>query len=197
VVASSGAVLPNPHRTPGALNPAVTQATIRSTICVSGWTATIRPASSYTTAIKQQQLATGYTYKGDQNTSDYEEDHLVSLELGGSPTAVRNLWPEPYRAAEGARVKDRIENKLHELVCAGHVSLATARRTIASNWWHAYQTYVGATVATSAPTTRQTTAPAAAPPSGATALCNDGSYSYAEHHQGACSHHGGVKIFFK
>lgn len=30
------------------------------------------------------------------------------------------------------------------------------------------------------------------PPAGATALCNDGTYSFSQHHQGTCSHHGGV-----
>jgi hypothetical protein len=34
-------------------------------------------------------------------------------------------------------------------------------------------------------------------PAGATARCNDGTYSYAAHHQGACSHHHGVAVFFK
>ncbi|MFL6283566.1 MAG: surface-adhesin E family protein [Pyrinomonadaceae bacterium] len=29
-------------------------------------------------------------------------------------------------------------------------------------------------------------------PAGATALCRDGTYSYSEHRQGTCSHHGGV-----
>ena len=37
----------------------------------------------------------------------------------------------------------------------------------------------------------------AAPGGGATALCNDGTLSYAAHHQGACSHHGGVAVFYK
>lgn len=32
---------------------------------------------------------------------------------------------------------------------------------------------------------------------GATARCNDGTYSYAAHRQGACSHHGGVATFYK
>jgi hypothetical protein len=36
-----------------------------------------------------------------------------------------------------------------------------------------------------------------APGGGATALCNDGTLSYAAHHQGACSHHGGVAVFYK
>src|SRR6476646_3741613 len=30
------------------------------------------------------------------------------------------------------------------------------------------------------------------PPAGATALCNDGTYSFSQHHQGTCSHHGVV-----
>ena len=36
--------------------------------------------------------------------------------------------------------------------------------------------------------------PAKAPsvPQGATAVCGDGSYSFSQHRQGTCSHHGGV-----
>jgi hypothetical protein len=199
-VNAAGAVLPDPHRTPGAVNPAVTQATITTTICVTGWTTTIRPAPEYTTALKERQLASGYAYHGDSATGDYEEDHLISLELGGSPTSELNLWPEPYNTIDGARVKDVIENKLHSLVCSGSLPLATAQHDIATNWWTAYVTYVGA-----APTVPSPPSPAAStqvstgsgsPPTGATALCNDGSYSYAAHHQGACSHHGGVAIFY-
>jgi len=104
----------------------------------------VRPPSSVTTALKRAQLASGYTYKGDLSTSAYEEDHLISLELGGAPSAEANLWPEPYNSPEGARVKDVIENKLHSLVCTGSISLATAQRVIATNWWTAYQAYVGA-----------------------------------------------------
>lgn len=143
----AGAVLPNSVRTPGAINLSVTQANIGQTICVSGWTATVRPPASTTTRLKVAQLASGYTYKGDTATGDYEEDHLISLELGGAPSAEANLWPEPYNAPEGARVKDRVENKLHALVCSGTISLATAQRAIATNWWVAYQTYVRPTPA--------------------------------------------------
>jgi hypothetical protein len=200
VVNPTGAVLPDPHRTPGATNPAVTQADIHSTICVSGWTSTIRPPSSYTTGLKEQQLSTGYAFHGDMRTGDYEEDHLISLEIGGSPTSALNLWPEPYNTIDGARTKDTIENKLHALVCAGTISLASAQHAIATNWFTAYRTYVG-TPPTSAPQTTAHASPPATrssvgPPLGATALCNDGTYSYADHHQGACSHHGGVKVFY-
>jgi hypothetical protein len=201
-VNAAGAVLPNSARTPGAINPAVTQASIGRTICVTGWTSTIRPSSSVTTALKVAQLASGYTYKGDTTTGDYEEDHLISLELGGALNAEANLWPEPYGSPEGARVKDVVENKLHTLVCSDSITLATAQRAIASNWWIAYLTYVGTAPAAStykAPVVAQA-APAPAPVAaggGATALCNDGTYSYAAHHQGACSRHGGVRVFYK
>jgi len=138
----AGAVLPNSARTPGAINPSVTQSDIGQTICVSGWTAAVRPPASVTTRLKKAQLASGYNYQGDIATGDYEEDHLISLELGGAPSAPANLWPEPYNGPEGARVKDQVENRLHALVCAGTITLATAQRAIATNWWIAFQKYV-------------------------------------------------------
>jgi hypothetical protein len=196
-ITAAGAILPNRDRTPGAINPSVTAASIGRTICISGWTQTIRPSSAYTTSLKAQQLASGYAYHGDTNRSDYEEDHLISLELGGSTTSPRNLWPEPYTATDGARTKDKIENKLHTLVCAGTLSLATAQRAIAANWYTAYLTYIGAPAASTPTTHPATSPPPVVPGNGATALCNDGTYSYAAHHQGACSHHGGVKVFYK
>lgn len=197
VVMTGGVVLPNRALTPGTTNPTVSQATIRSTICLTGYTRTIRPSSTYTTALKRRQLAAGYTFRGDRSTSDYEEDHLISLELGGSPTSVRNLWPEPYGAAEGARVKDGIENRLHDLVCSGRLTLQAAQRAIATNWWTALQRYgtagaprvwdgvYGVATTTSTSGTSGTS-------SGPTARCRDGSYSYSQHRSGTCSHHGGV-----
>ena len=89
-VNAAGAILPNSARTPGATNPAVTQANIGQTICVSGYTATIRPDSSITTELKKEQLASGYAYKGDTATGAYEEDHLISLEIGGAPNVEAN-----------------------------------------------------------------------------------------------------------
>jgi hypothetical protein len=117
----AGVVLANPALTPGSLNPNVTQATIRSTICVRGWTATVRPASSYTSALKSQQMP---RYGESGPSSAYQEDHLISLELGGNPTDPGNLWPEPYpRAAD----VDKIENALNAEVCSGRLSLAQAQ----------------------------------------------------------------------
>jgi hypothetical protein len=108
-------------RTPGVLNPDVTQANIASTICKHGWTRTIRPPTAYTNALKQKQMR---EYGVVGSPADYQEDHLISLELGGHPTDSRNLWPEPYpRAAE----VDSIENELNDKVCSGGVTLAKAQ----------------------------------------------------------------------
>jgi hypothetical protein len=117
-----GAVLASPTLTPGVLNPDVTQETIGSTICVRGWTQKIRPPTSYTSRLKVEQMA---AYGETGSPSDYQEDHLISLELGGHPTDPRNLWPEPYpRASE----VDRIENALNDRVCSGDLTLAEAQR---------------------------------------------------------------------
>jgi len=108
-------------RSPGVLNPDVTQSNINSTICVQGWTKTIRPPTSYTNALKAKQMR---EYGVGGGPSEYQEDHLISLELGGHPTDPRNLWPEPYpRASE----VDSIENELNAQVCSGHLSLESAQ----------------------------------------------------------------------
>jgi len=108
-------------RTPGVLNPDVTQATIGSTICVRGWTKTIRPPTDYTNALKVRQMR---EYGVGGSPSDYQEDHLISLELGGHPTDPRNLWPEPYPRASAV---DAIENELNRRVCSGDLSLERAQ----------------------------------------------------------------------
>jgi hypothetical protein len=114
-------IVADPRRTPGVLNSDVTQANIRSTICRHGWTSTIRPPSSYTDALKRKQMR---AYGETGSISDYQEDHFISLELGGDPTDPRNLWPEPYpRAAQ----MDLQENDLNSKVCGGQLTLAQAQ----------------------------------------------------------------------
>ena len=129
--------LPDPTCTPGATYSAVTQANIQSTICVSGYTKTIRPPSSWTTKLKKAQMA-AWGISGSTRT--IEEDHLISLELGGAPSDSRNLWPEKGGIPN---VKDKLENTLNKLVCTGKLPLATAQSAIASNWETAYVKYVG------------------------------------------------------
>jgi hypothetical protein len=123
--------LPDPNCTPGVIDPSVTQDNIQQTICVSGYTKTVRPPVSYTTPLKIEQMVL-YGWAGPR--SDYEEDHLISLELGGHPRDPKNLWPEPYNIRHGAREKDQIENLLHSRVCSGQMTLQEAQTAIATNW---------------------------------------------------------------
>src|SRR5260370_27567973 len=82
-----------PHATaPGLVNPDITQANIDQTICNPQWsTKSIRPPVSFTNHLKQQQLAAAHAT--DKIPAHYEEDHVVSLELGCHPPDTRNLLP--------------------------------------------------------------------------------------------------------
>jgi hypothetical protein len=120
--------LPDPHCTPGALNPAVTQATIDQTICVSGYTKTIRPAERVTEAEKRGSMA---AYGDTGSMSGFEYDHLISLELGGAANDTRNLWPEP---GASPNPKDAVEDELHVRVCSGQMPLTQAQHIVAGDW---------------------------------------------------------------
>ncbi len=124
--------LPDPSCNPGLMNPEVSQDNIDQTICVPGYTKTIRPPVSYTDAQKQESIA-AYGYS-DTNPRDYEEDHLVALELGGDPMDPRNLWAEPRYGSPNASDKDKVENYLHGAVCSHQMTLAEAQQGISTNW---------------------------------------------------------------
>ncbi len=119
---------PDPTCTPGALNQAVTQVTIDRTICVEGWTATVRPPESITEPEKAASMA---SYGDTGSLGDYEYDHFVPLELGGATNDPRNLWPEPGATPNP---KDAVENELRQQVCDGQITLAQAQREIVNNW---------------------------------------------------------------
>jgi hypothetical protein len=119
--------LPDRHCTPGAIDPAVTQADIRATICLPGYTETVRPAESQTESFKFGQAYPAY---GIAAGTDSELDHLVPLELGGANDA-SNLWPE---TGPIPNQKDSVENALNSAVCDGRISLARAQHAIARNW---------------------------------------------------------------
>ncbi|MBZ5661467.1 MAG: hypothetical protein LAO08_13760 [Acidobacteriia bacterium] len=137
-------IYPDPARTPGAVNPDITQENIRETICNPRWsTKSIRPEASYTNRLKVRQI-NEYGY-ADSKLRDYEEDHFIPLELGGNPTNPKNLWPEPFEtsiADGGAHAKDRVENYLHAEVCSGSLTLEQAQREIADDWYRVYSTSV-------------------------------------------------------
>ncbi len=125
--------LPDPRCTPGSIDPIVTQGNIRSTICKSGWTATVRPPESQTERFK---FAVAYPAYGTPSAEKTELDHLVPLELGGSNDAT-NLWPE---TPPTPNPKDKVEGALNAAVCEGRVSLVAAQDAIASDWLTAEKT---------------------------------------------------------
>ena len=122
-----GGQLPDPRCTPGSIDPAVTQANLRSTICRPGYTKTVRPPEAQTEAFK---FGIAYPAYGTPHSEKTELDHLVSLELGGSNDAA-NLWPE-YPPTPNP--KDKVEGALNRAVCDGQVTLAAAQDAIASDW---------------------------------------------------------------
>jgi hypothetical protein len=131
VDAATGEYLPDPACTPGAADPAVTQENIDSTICTSGYTATVRPPASNTDKVKTESLRE----YGQVAMKTTEYDHLISLELGGT-NSVSNLWPEPNKASATGTTnpKDAVENTLHRAICAHKVTLSAAQNAIAHNW---------------------------------------------------------------
>jgi len=131
-------VLPNPVTTPGVLNPAVSDATKAQTVCKANWTATVRPPVSYTDKLRAADVMPGH------HPAEFELDHLLSIEDGGSPTSPQNLWDMIYADHYGARVKDVLETKMHRLYCAGTVTLDQARAALSPNWLVGYVQYVGA-----------------------------------------------------
>lgn len=121
------------------MTPGATLDVTAQDICVPGYSKRVRnvPAS-----VKRQAYA-AYGIASHE-PGEYEVDHLISLELGGS-NSIRNLWPESFRTQPwNARTKDRLENELHRLVCAGQVDLGTAQEEIAGNWAAAYRRRLGA-----------------------------------------------------
>jgi hypothetical protein len=125
-------IVPDPKLTPGD----TFEVTVQD-LCVRGYTKKVRnvPAEMKREVYEEY----GITSHG---SGDYEVDHLIPLELGGS-NSIKNLWLESHRTSPwNAQVKDRLEGKLHELVCNGQLDLKTAQQAIAANWIEAYQKYV-------------------------------------------------------
>jgi hypothetical protein len=132
--------LPNSKLTPGAIDPGITQANIFVTVCVKGYTKTVRPPAYVTNKIKKEQIIL-YGYS-DSNPTHYEEDHLIPLSIGGNPNSPLNLWPQPRMSEWSAGKKDVLELRLQKLVCSGQLNLDDARNAIARDWISAYKNYV-------------------------------------------------------
>ena len=121
--------LPDSDCTPGAVFADVTV----SQICQPGYSSQVRNVPDS----EKNQVYAEYGVKS-HTTGQYEVDHLVSLELGGS-NEISNLWPEPAEPRPGFHEKDKVENYLHNQVCSGAISLQQAQIEIATNWMTVYQ----------------------------------------------------------
>ena len=115
-----------------ALNPDVDEDTIDKTICLSGYTKTVRPATSYTKGVKQKLMREAGIDAA--RIGDYELDHIVPLTLGGHPRKLSNLQLQPWDGPHGAHMKDILEERLHQLVCHGRLDLTDAQVCIAQDW---------------------------------------------------------------
>ncbi len=120
--------LPDSACTPGDIIPTAS----KDQICQSGYSRSVRnvPQSVKTQAYDEYGIRS-------RVAGQYEVDHLVSLELGGS-NSIANLWPEPASPQPGFHEKDRVENYLHDQVCSGAISLKDAQIEIATNWLTIY-----------------------------------------------------------
>lgn len=126
-------LLPNRRLTPGD-----TLDVTRDDVCVPGYSRKIRDVPA---DLKAQVYAEyGIIH---HRPRQYEVDHLISLELGGS-NSIKNLWPQSYVTSPwNAHIKDRLEDHLHSMVCSGQLDLKVAQRAISQNWITAYRKYMG------------------------------------------------------
>ncbi len=122
------------------LNHEVRQDTIDMTICMPGYTASVRPSTSFTNGVKAK-LVREAGLPGEA-TSDYVLDHHVPLAVGGHPRNLRNLVLQKWEGAGGAKQKDRLEKRLQALVCSRQLSLVDAQWAIYADWQAAYARYV-------------------------------------------------------
>jgi len=122
-------LLPDPKLSPGDALP-VTSADI----CVPGYSKKVRDVPQ---SVKEQVFQEyGITHRAK---GEYEVDHIISLELGGS-NSIRNLFPESYKTKPwNAHVKDKLENAFHDDVCKGRLALPDAQAQISGNWIAAYK----------------------------------------------------------
>ena len=121
--------LPNKDCTPGAVISGVT----KDQICTPGYSKQVRNVPES----EKEQVYLEYGITSHQ-PGEYEVDHYISLELGGS-NDISNLWPEPAEPKPGFHEKDVVENKLHKQVCDGEITLEQAQQQISTNWLEVYQ----------------------------------------------------------
>ncbi len=123
------------------LNPDVRPETIHQTICVAGYAASVRPATSFTNGVKAKLMREAGIPLAD--TGLYELDHRVALAVGGHPRSLFNLQLQHWGGDDGAKRKDVLERRVQLLVCSGRLALKDAQAALYFNWQAAYSKYVG------------------------------------------------------
>ena len=130
--------LPDPDLTPGEANPVLTM----DVICAKGFTTKDYRHVDAATKRKAYSLYNMQPNKGECAPKGCEVDHLIALTIGGA-NSIKNLWPEPFSGPWNASMKDRLENRLHKLVCNGTMELQEAQREISTDWVAAYRKQFG------------------------------------------------------
>jgi hypothetical protein len=93
------------------------------------------------TELQRRPNSSPFTSAPSQQAAAAEEHVSAGLRhRAGGSNDIANLWPESYRTEPwNAHVKDKLEDKLHALVCAGKMSLPDAQKAIAGDWISAYK----------------------------------------------------------
>ena len=124
--------IPDHERTPGAINPGVTQDNLQETVCAAGWIDGIAPPQANLEKLKAKQLKQLHL-KGP--VKNYHEDQLVPLCAGGHPTDPRNLWPQRIEGDWNYKVKDQLETAVCKALCSGDLTLEQAQSMFLEPDW--------------------------------------------------------------
>ena len=131
--------------------PGIALSVTKAQICVPGYSSSVRDVSTAT----KKQVYSEYGITSHTN-GQYEVDHLISLELGGS-NDIKNLWPEAASPTPGFHEKDK--------------SLADAQKVISTNWQSVTMTTVTKSAKSSSSTKQITVVLKSSASSSSTSQC--------------------------
>jgi hypothetical protein len=121
------------HKTPG-----VARTESKAVICTQK-TSTVRNVSE---ATKNKVYARyGVSKRGGWCKGGCEVDHLIALAIGGSNDP-KNLWPQTYTGRWNAHMKDRLELRMHDLICQGKITPQQAQQEMSNDWISAYRKWM-------------------------------------------------------